>query len=76
MASAPSPIFCLEFHRLKTQYERAVTEFLRKQSGQLAAIINGDDTMTFDEQVHAAGIAKEKAKYVLLAHCKEHGCGE
>jgi hypothetical protein len=75
MASAPAPIFCIELRRLTDAYAWAVSEYLRLQSAKLAAIINGD-TMTIDEQLSATEIAKDNAKYALLAHRAKHGCGE
>ena len=75
MASAPAPLFCIELRRLTDAYAKAVSEYLRLQAALLAAIIN-DDAMTIDEQLSAAGMAKDNAKYALLAHSEMHGCGK
>ena len=75
MAFVPAPLFCIELRRLTDVYAKAVSKYLHLQSAKLTAIIN-DDTMTVDEQLSAAGIAKDNAQYALLAHKEKHGCGK
>jgi hypothetical protein len=74
MASAPLPFFCAELHRLKNYYRWAVSEYLRLQSAQTAAVINSDP-VNFQRELHEAQMRKDEAKYAVLTHVEEHGCG-
>ena len=71
---APAPIFCIESARLKDRYQRAVSEYLRLQAAQIAAVIN-DATDTLQNEIHEADERKDAAKYALIAHLESHGCG-
>ena len=51
-----------------------LSDYLRLQSAHLAAVINGD-VETFRAQIHDAGLRKDEAKYAVLTHREQHGCG-
>ena len=73
--AAPSPIFCVEYQRLKDRFSEAASEYLRLQSAQIAAILNGDPD-TFQQQIHEAAMRKDEAKYAVIAHREAHHCGD
>lgn len=74
MAERAPALFCIESKRLADAYTWAVSEYLRLQSAQLATILNGD-AVTFQHDIHEASIRKDEAKYALMAHREQHGCG-
>jgi hypothetical protein len=58
--------------RLSDAYTWAVSEYLRLQTANVAAILNGDKG--FEEEVHKAAHRKDEAKYALIAHREAHHC--
>jgi hypothetical protein len=72
--AAPSPIFCLEFQRLKNRYRMAASEYLRMQTAYMEALIKGDADI-FASEVNAARQPMEEAKYAILEHQEQHKCG-
>jgi hypothetical protein len=74
--SSPEAWFCPEKHRLTDLFLSAVQELLDQQNRQTAAVIAGDpDFSRFDVLIHQAGERKDQAKYALLSHVEDHGCG-
>ena len=73
MAARSSPILCFEKQRLIKEFERAVADYHRMNSAQVAAVRNGED-FPFTEQIAEAGARKENAKYAVIEHQIEHGC--
>ena len=45
------------------------------QSAQVAAVLKGAD-FPFEAELAAAASRRENAKYAILVHQQEHGCGE
>jgi hypothetical protein len=74
MVSAHAPSYCVELRRLEDAYTWAASEYLRYQTAQLVAIINGDP-FTFQRELHQAEILKDEAKYAVITHREQHGCG-
>jgi len=70
---SPVPIGCIEKWRLLRAFAKAVSDYNRMNSAQLAAVLNGED-FPFEEEIVAAADRKEQAKYAVLAHQMEHGC--
>jgi hypothetical protein len=70
---ASSLIACIEKQRLLQEFARAVSEYHRLQSAQVAAVINGEGFL-FEEQLADAAIRRDEAKYAVLAHQQAHGC--
>jgi hypothetical protein len=74
LVAAPSPIIaCARKQALIRVFLRAVSEYHRMQSAQLAALRNGEDFM-FEDEIASAATRRENAKYAILAHTDEHGC--
>lgn len=69
---APAPVFCLELKKLTDAYTWAVSEYLRLQSAQMQAILNGEEG--FEAEITEAAIRKDAAKYAIIGHRYEHGC--
>ena len=75
MASSPAPIVtCTEQRKLLKAFAHAVKEYHRMQTAQVAAVLNGKD-FPFEDWLEKAAKAKEQAKYAILRHLEEHGCG-
>lgn len=53
---------------------RAVSEYHRMQSAQMAALLKGHEDFPFEAQIAEAARARDNAKYAVLAHREEHGC--
>ncbi len=64
---------CIEKERLLLEFSRAVSEYNRIQSAQVAAVRH-DGTFPFREELEKAARRREEAKYAVLAHQEEHGC--
>ena len=73
MAAAPSAIVCLKKEKLLREFAKAVSDYHRMQSAQLAALLKGQDFM-FQAEIAEASDRKEQAKYAILEHRQEHGC--
>ena len=71
--TAPSPILCIQRERLLREYAKAVSEYHRMHSAELAAVLKGED-FPYEEQIAEASLRREQAKYAILAHRSEHGC--
>ena len=72
--AAPSPIIaCARKQVLIRPFFRAVSDYHRVQTAQLAALRNGEDFL-FEDELAAAAIRRENAKYAVLAHADKHGC--
>ena len=55
------------------EFAKAVSEYNRMHSAQLAAVLNGED-FPFQDEIEKAGRRKDDAKYAILEHRQEHGC--
>ena len=73
MAAARSSFVCVEKERLLREFARAVSEYNRMQSAQVAAVLKGVD-FPFREEIAKAERRKDEAKYAIIAHQQEHGC--
>jgi hypothetical protein len=73
MAPVPSPTVCVEKQRLTKAFIKAVSEYHRMQSAQIAALRNGDG-FQFEELLGKARKARDASKRALLQHENEHGC--
>jgi hypothetical protein len=71
--ASPAPIACGQKQRLLQEFARAVAEHHRMQSGQLAAVLRGED-FPYEREIAKALLQRENAKYAVLAHQDEHGC--
>jgi len=66
---------CMEKQRLVDEFVEASRVFMELQSQQTQAVIDGDPEFArFDDLIHMAREAKDKAKYSLIAHIEEHCC--
>jgi hypothetical protein len=70
---APEPAFCFEKKRLIAEFVKAVSEYHRMQSAQLAALRKGED-FPFEAELSRAREQRDRAKYSVLAHQELHGC--
>ena len=68
------PMPCVERKCLSDAYMGAVDEYLRLQSAQVPAVLDGDETR-FAKEIREAGHRKDAAKYALIHHHRQHGCG-
>jgi hypothetical protein len=66
-------IACSEKQRLLLEFTRAVSDYHRMQSAQLASLVR-DAGFSFEREIAAAAQRRENAKYALIAHQEEHGC--
>ena len=65
--------FCQEKQWLVDEFVEASRVFMELQSQQTQAVIDGDlEFARFDDLIHMAREAKDKAKYSLIAHTEEH----
>jgi hypothetical protein len=71
----PKPIACIEKQRLMREFAKAVSDYHRMQSAQVAAVMRGAD-FPFEAELAEAAARRENAKYAILAHQQEHGCGD
>lgn len=69
----PSPGFCTKKEWLTDLFIKAVSEYNRSQSAQVAALRNGEG-MLFEDQVKAARDQRDAARDALLMHRQQHGC--
>ena len=60
MAARSSLVLCLEKQKLIKEFERAVADYNRMNSAQVAAVRNGED-FPFAEQIAEAGAREENA---------------
>ena len=67
--------FCIEMWQLMEDYARAVSDYNRMNSAQVAAVLAGED-FQFQEEIAKAGARKDEAKYAILKHHEEHGCSQ
>jgi hypothetical protein len=73
VSAVRSVILCLEKQKLIAAFQRAVSEYNRMNSAQVAAVLNGEGFL-FTELIAEAGTRKDQAKYAVLKHQEEHGC--
>ena len=73
MAPSPVSVACIEKRRLLQACAKAVSDYNRMNSAQLAAVMNGED-FPFTEEIAAAAAHRENAKYAIMTHQLEHGC--
>jgi len=71
----PKPIVCIERQRLMQEFAKAVSDYHRMQSAQVAAVLKGAD-FPFEAELAEAASRRENAKYAILAHQQQHGCGD
>jgi hypothetical protein len=70
-----SGFWCGERERLREHFVQAMREMVDLQAQQTQAVIdNDDDFMRFDDLILMARLAKDEAKYALLAHLSDHRC--
>ena len=69
----PNPAFCTEMQRLVAVFAQAVSDYLRVQSAQSQALIDGHG-FKFDAEITQARKQKDAARAAILAHQREHGC--
>jgi hypothetical protein len=74
MAAMSSPMACVERERLTQVFLKAVSELNRIRLAQATAILQGDESSPFEEQITAATKDKENAISAILKHRGEHGC--
>lgn len=66
---------CEELERLRQRFVDAFRELAEMQAQQTEAIIQRDPDFTrFDDLIYMARLAKDHAKYALLAHLDQHKC--
>ena len=70
----PALAACIEKEKLMAAFAKAVSDHHRMQSAQLAAVLRGDDGFPFEAEIAAAALARQQAKYAVLAHRETHGC--
>ena len=70
-----APAFCHEKQRLIEAFTHAVSEYLRMESAQMAAVLDGRG-FAFEAERQQARLLKQRAKRAILLHEQEHGCGE
>lgn len=74
MASlAPGPAFCPERQSLIDAFTTAVSIYLRVQSAQSQALIDGRG-FEFNAEIIDARKKKNAARVAIVAHQREHGC--
>jgi hypothetical protein len=73
MRAAVSVVLCLQKEKLLKEFARAVSEYNRMHTAQLAAVLNGED-FPFEQEIALANERREQAKYAILAHREAHGC--
>ena len=72
---ARSQTYCEEWERLRDLFMATIREVVDLQRQQTEAVIEYDHDFTrFDDLLHMARLAKDNAKYALLAHLAEHQC--
>jgi hypothetical protein len=70
-------IFCERKAQLQDEFMQAVHDLNLLQRQQVEAVITGDDDFgRFDLLLFEAQESKNRAKYELLAHIEQHGCGQ
>ena len=82
MASlAPTPAFCGEKQRLVEEYVRTASNFMRVESAQIAALIDGrsellsdGQALMFEAEHEEARRIKDAAKQAIFDHQRQHGC--
>ena len=68
-------LYCKERHRLTDAVLAAIHHLSGLQAQQARAIMEDDpDFSRFDDLIHMARMAKDDAKYALLAHIEGHRC--
>jgi hypothetical protein len=72
MAALPI-LVCIERERLLRQFTKAVSDHHRVQTAQVAAVLRGED-FPFQELIAEAAHERDRAKYAVLEHQREHGC--
>ena len=75
MPPRSSVILCVERQQLITELEKAVADFNRISSAQLAALRNGEGLM-FVEHLAAARLRIDRTRRAIIAHDEEHGCAK
>ena len=66
---------CEGLELLRSNFVAAFRELAELQSQQAEALLAHDPDFTrFDDLLYMARLAKDRAKYLLLAHLSEHGC--
>jgi hypothetical protein len=68
--------YCIERHRLLSEFTEAVQCVGLLHDQQVAALLNGDEDFTrFELQLHIANEKKNRGKYAYMSHVEAHGCG-
>jgi hypothetical protein len=76
-ARIPEIGFCLEKHRLLTEFVTAIRELNAILREQTQAVIDGDPNFShLDLRLHLAQEKKDQAKYRWIAHVESHHCEE
>jgi hypothetical protein len=73
--NGPRVPHCETKQRLVDEFVESVRVFMELHSQQTRAVIEKDpDFARFDDLIHMAREAKDKAKYSLIAHMEQHFC--
>ena len=70
---SPAPAACEERQRLVEAFTKAVSEYLRMRSAQIAAVKRGDGFL-FDREIENAQQQKDSARNAIELHRLRHGC--
>jgi hypothetical protein len=73
--TSPNAVSCTVKQLLFDSYVAAVAEVHRISSAQVAALRNGEG-LPFEIQLAKALEWRENAKFALMAHSEQHGCGQ
>ena len=66
-------MYCPAKKRLLDEFTAAVSEYLRLESAQIAAVVRGEDA-PFAAELDAARKRKELTKQAISEHQNRHGC--
>jgi hypothetical protein len=72
MAPSSPTVASARMRALLQEFASAVSEVNRMHSAQVAAVLNGDG-LYFQDELNAAEVRRENAKYALMTHLREHG---
>ena len=71
--ASPAPFLCREKERLFAAYGKVAAECIRLHCARTEAVLQGEEFGLLDE-LAAAEIARENAKYAIIVHQQVHGC--
>ena len=59
--------------KLIAEFTRATSEYLRMESAQLRALVNGDGRQ-FDREIARARKERDQFRELIMLHQQNHGC--